>query len=138
MKIKAITARNAAYVALVASLCAMSVSAFLALSIDRIVDDAVRDAVVVTKVRIAELEAATRVSVARANFSRTKAYLKLETDLAEISSDLSSVYSGAPSSEGERWENVKQQFDAVIAKAKAKDQSLVADLDALVVTLRSE
>ncbi len=138
MKFKAITARNAAYIALGASLCALSITAFLAISIERVVDDAVKDAVVVTKVRIAELEAAAKVSAARSAYSRTKASVKLEADLAEIGSELSSVYSGAPASEQARWETVKASFDGAIAKAKAKDQSVVADLDALVIDLRAE
>lgn len=138
MKLKAITARNAAYVALAASLAALSTTTFLALSIDRIVEDAVSDAVLVTKVRIAELEAAARISAARASFSKTKAYVKLETDLAEIGNDLSSVYASAPASQQESWQEVKSSIEELVVKAKAKDQSLLADIDELVVFLRSE
>lgn len=138
MKFKAITARNAAYVALAASLAALSTTTFLALSIDRIVEDAVSDAVLVTKVRIAELEAAARISAARTSFSKTKAYVKLETDLVEIGNELSSVYSSAPSSQQPTWHEVKTTIEALVEKAKAKDQTLLADLDALVVLLRSE
>lgn len=138
MKFKAITARNAAYFALAISLAALSTTTFLALSIDRIVEKSVADAVLVTKVRIAELEAAAQITAARASFSKTKAYVKLETDLAEIGAELSSIYSGAPSSQQPTWHEVKTSIDDLVAKAKAKDASLLADLDALIILLRSE
>ena len=138
MKIKAITARNASYIALAASLAALSTTTFLALSIDRIVEDSVADAVLVTKVRIAELEAAAQISAARSSFSKTKAYVKLETELVEIGSELSSIYSGAPSSQQPTWHEVKTAIDSLVVKAKEKDPSILADLDALVVLRRSE
>lgn len=129
---------TAAYIAFGIAIAALFVSTFLALSIDRIVDASVKDAVIVTKVRISELDASVRLSDARSSFSKTKDFKKLSATVSDISTDLSAAYANANQGEQNRWLTYKAALDGIVSKADAQDLSVLADLDAAVTALKSE
>jgi hypothetical protein len=129
---------TASYIAIGIAIAAIFMSTFLALSIDRIVDSSVTDAVIVTKVRISELDASVRLADVRAEFSKSKNFPKLGTAVAEITTNLSAVYSSAPQSDQERWLAYKAALDGIAKKATEKDLSVLADIDALITSLKSD
>jgi hypothetical protein len=129
---------TASYIALGISIAALFMSTFLALSIDSIVDSSVTDAVIVTKVRISELDASVHLADARAEFSKNKNFTNLGTSVAEITTNLSAVYSAAPESDQERWLGYKAALDGIAKKATDRDLTVLADIDALVTSLKSD
>lgn len=128
----------AVYIALIFAVLSLIITASTALTINDRIRDEVRDAVVVTKVRIAELEAATRIGLARKDFASHGSYVQLRDEVADAASELSAAYLEAPVHEQERWGVLKPNLDSILDSLRQRDRSALTAIDDIVITLRSE
>jgi hypothetical protein len=125
-------------IAIVISVAALAGVGFVALNIDRYVDAGVRDAVLVTKIRLAELEAAAATANAKTTFIQRKDYVAFKEAVTRVATDLSAVYSQAPEAEQQEWQSLKAQFDELIKAIESKDKEVAAKTDAIIARLRTD
>lgn len=132
------TPLNLAYAAISIAVLALAITGYMYTRLDGYVERGVREAVVVTKIRIAELEAGAKLSAARGAFLDRKDFTKLRESVIEASDELSAVYAQASEQQQSAWPDLKAQFDAVIELTKQKDPTTLAKVDALIARLRKE
>lgn len=136
-QLKSIWQKHSLLITTVVALLAIIISIFMVFAVEGIIERKINDTVLTTKVNVAELEAASKLSIAVRGLKDNRSYLVFTSSVNGIKSSLLGVYSSAGMATSS-FKAILSGFERITDLANRKSSETATSTEALIDILRKE
>lgn len=135
-----VSAHTVAWIALALAIISCVTTAMIIVSLPDLIEKRIDETVRVSKIRLAELDAANRFVALRADFEKNKSVDRLVVGVSRVEGALIGLYTSSKSETlGNRLKDIEYAFDVFDSAAGTKDVvAVLRELDAIIALLRDD